>query len=945
MKTTIHVLIVGGGISGLTLANLLVHGEKKNKVRVTLFESKQTICPLQESIGGGIGLWPPSQSVLKNIPNFHEFIDKFGYKMPNPSYRDYKARILAKAHPDFDGLFPVQSVIRDDLLNLLLAGLEQADNFELITGQTIEGYQRDADKVIISCHNRLYKGDLLIACDGIHSKIRHILMAELKHPPITKTDLGYTYFRANPKLPVTALDMWWSSSFETWGSSKSIQHGNHEIRFGYVPLKPPNVFWFIAIKTQEHHKYLSPIKDIRLIDHETKAFLIDLVRSWEPIRGASGSILDYVKLISLTDKILRTDIAKIQDVETFPWAALDNRVILLGDSAHATAPNIAQGAGLGIEDAACLVSKLDRIDYLQGVSDYVRERKIRAKTVQNIADTIATIGQVQNPLLKQFRNMFMYTAARFFPSLQQRIFNYVVSFSLGGSTRAIYWQAPQLSITDDTQSSFIGGIFIQSSKLDDPIKAFKTSRIGGSGFGVITVKKAKYLTWVLEKCLGFPKDMYQGPFYAEVVPLSKGVQCWKRVFGYKSPDQRTYSTTHSGFCGFNRQVFLSEGIGGFLDKTLRFIYKIQLQPNKTLKYSSEGLTWTDLFKIPFSKHLLKSEWIEKPTQLGWEFDGKISCPLVGSLLHYYGQFKINPPGIIKNKKIIIAGGSGMIGQEVCLECIKKGYEVYCLSRFADTKINLEGIKVRVLYEDWSDIIDSNTIILNLSGASPGSKRWTNSVKSHIANSRFQVIENILINIKNAGEKPLKFLQASAAGFYGDAGEAILTEKSKPIIGRAPGTTYRVETCKEIEKRANKAECNVVHLRIGHVLSNTGGLLPYFKLAAFFLTSRFATGEQFVPFIHINDVARAIEFIADSDTIKEGAVNVTAPNPCTNTALLNKLRFTKRLGIPIPRPLLKFLIGQSFVILTDSERVLPQKLLHHGFKFNYNTIDESIDGLQ
>ncbi|MCE0721855.1 DUF1731 domain-containing protein [Legionella resiliens] len=948
MVKSVHVLIVGGGISGLTLANLLIHGNKKVKIHVTLFESRSESSN-QESIGGGIGLWPPSQSVLRNIPNYQKFIDQFGYNMPPPSYRDSNGKILARANDDFGDRFPIQCLNRDDLINFLLAGLKNRDDVEIITSQKICEYKRDNEQIVINIDgNKSYKGDLLIACDGIHSKIRNCLMSELEKPPVFETDLGYTYFRANTEIPVNTNHKWWSTSFETWGTCQSKKYGNHEVRFGYVPLKPPHVFWFIAIKTQKNHPYLSPIDGVELVNQDTKEFLKNLVREWEPIRTDSGdTVVAYEELINLTNKILRTDIAKIKGVEKFPWTSRDNRVVLMGDSAHATAPNIAQGAGLCIEDAACLASKLNRVDYLQGISEYEQERKPRAKTVQNVADLIASVGQVKNPLLRMLRNGVMRSATTLLPSLQRLIFEHAVSFSLGGSKKSAYWQAPRLFITDDARTSLFARVFPNFHLLDNHIKEFKTSSIGGSGLGVVTVEKPTSFAKIFGALAGFPSEMNKQPFYAEVVNLSKDVQRWNRVFGYNTPQQKTYTTTHSLYRGFNQQMYLSEGIGGILDKAFRFIYKIELQPDKSLKYESQGITIFDSFKLPLPTFLLpKSEWTEKPTETGWKFDGKVSFPMIGTLLHYYGHFQADKTEVVKNKRIIIAGGSGMIGQEVCLEFIKKGYEVYCLSRSANTLINIEGVKVRGIDEDWSDLIDKNTIILNLSGANPGAKRWTSSVKADIAESRFRVIDTIIRNIENASEKPLKYLQASAAGFYGNAGDSILTEESEPVFGGEPGTKFRVEVCKEIENRAEKANCNVINLRIGHVLSNRGGLLPYYRYAGFFCTSRFGSGNQYVPFVQVKDVAKAIEFIANNDTIMDGAINITAPQPCRNSEMLNELRLVKSgPGVPLSESVLKILLGESSVILTDSERVEPKRLLESGFKFNYDTLQESLFGLK
>ncbi|WP_115702996.1 TIGR01777 family oxidoreductase [Legionella sainthelensi] len=948
MVKSVHVLIVGGGISGLTLANLLIHGNKNVKFHITMFESRAFCNNNEQSIGGGIGIWPPSQAVLKNIPDYQNFIEQFGYIMPFPSYRDADGKILARAKEDFSDRFPVQCLNRDDLINMLLEGVKNRDDVEIITSQKIRGYERENDQVVVNVNGIKYNGDLLVACDGIHSKIRNCLMSELEQPPILETDLGYTYFRADTSLPVETQYKWWSQAFETWGNGDSKKYGTHEIRFGYVPLKPPNAFWFIAVKTQKDHKYLSPINGVQVVNEDTKEFLKELVKDWKPIRTDSGEIVvDYEELINSTHKILRTDISKIQGVEQFPWTSQDNRIVLMGDAAHATAPNIAQGAGLCIEDAACLASKLNRIDYLKGITEYEQERKPRAKTVQNVADLIATVGQVQNPLLKMLRNGVMRTANSFFPSLQRSIFEYFVSFSLGGSTKLRYWQAPRLSITDDASSSVFGSVFPESNQLDDHVKEFKTSHIGGSGTGIVTVEKPSSFAKIVGAFAGFPRDMNQQPFHAQVVNLSQGVQRWSRVFGYNTSQQKTYSTTHALYRGFNQKMYLSEGVGGFLDKAFRFIYQIKLQSDQSLKYESQGLTFFDSFQIPLPAFLLpKSEWIEKPTKDGWKFDGKISFPMIGTLLHYYGQFKIDKKDVVKNKRIIIAGGSGMIGQEVCLEFIRKGYDVYCLSRSAQTQLNIDGVKVRAMNEDWSDLIDKNTLILNLSGSNPGANRWTSSIKSDIAGSRFQVIDTIIQNIDRAREKPLKYLQASAAGFYGNAGDMILTEDSEPIVGGDPGTKFRVEVCKEIEERAKKANCNVVNLRLGHVLSNTGGLLPYYRFSGFFCAGRFGSGNQFVPFVHIKDVAKAIAFIANNDALVDGAINITAPQPCSNSEMLRELRLIKWApGVSLPESVLKLLIGESSVILTDSERVQPKRLLESGFQFDYNNINESLHGLQ
>ncbi|RUR07524.1 DUF1731 domain-containing protein [Legionella sp. km772] len=943
MTETMHVLIIGGGITGLTLANLLIHGKKQFKVQITLFETRPE--HHQDSLGGGIGLWPPSQAVLQTIPGYVHFIEHYGFIMPSPSYRDSQGRYLAKAPRDFSSRFPIQCLHRQDLVNTLLDALKNSADIQIINGQKIRYYERQGDKIVIEHNGIHYVGDVLIGCDGIHSQIRNCLMAELQLPPVYPTALSYTYFRANTQLPQDSSPNWWSSSFELWGKSESELYGHHILRFGYVPLRPPGVFWFIAIETQQAHPYLSPINTVQLVDEKTKQFLLNLVQAWQPIRNEEQAVLvDIAQLLKLTKHILRTDIEKMAGIERFPWTSKDNRIVLMGDAAHATAPNLAQGAGLCIEDAACFVSKLDRVDYLQGINDYAKERKPRALTVQKLADSIATLGQIKNPLVRALRDFLMQGATLLAPNLQQRIFEYVVSKSLGGSRKAIYWQIPPNIVRDAASTTLFARVFANYVWLEDHIKQFKTAKIAMDGIGEVSVKRAKFLSPLL-KILGLPPEMESQPFYAEVMNVAPDIQCWRRVFGYQTPQQKTYTTTHSLYCDFNRQIYLSESVGGLFDKLFQFIYTIS-QENNRLNNQSCGLVFYNLFKIPLPQFLLpKSSWEEKPCEKGWLFEGKISLPLLGTIVHYYGRFTINYPLPAPPKRIIVAGGSGMIGRTVCLAFLKKGYEVYCLSRFLTTKINIEGIRLRLIDEDWSDLIDKNTIIINLSGENPGAKRWSSSFKLKIAESRYAIIHRIIENIARAKHKPLKYLQASAAGYYGDAGAQLLSEESRPVVNEEKGSLFRIKVCEEIEQRASQAPCDVINLRIGHVLSQQGGLLPYFKLASFFLITKLGSGKQYIPFVHSDDLSQAITFIADSKTLRNGAVNITAPLPCQSAELLSELAWCKLIsGFSLPKSLLKLLIGDAYVVLTDSERVEPTRLLAQGFNFNYKTIKEALNGL-
>ncbi|MDF1647059.1 MAG: TIGR01777 family oxidoreductase [Legionellaceae bacterium] len=952
VKPIVRVLIGGGGITGLTLANLLQRGGKHVAFDVKILESHLANRSRYAGIGGGIGLWPPSQSVLSALPGYKKFIQDEGYVMPSPSYRDVTGRVLAKPNEHFEKRFPVQCIDRDGLSHMLLAGLKESDSVKIHYGAPIEKYERDGDEVVVKTQDgQLHRGDILVACDGIHSVLRNQLMSERQHAPVHPTDLGYTYFRANVRLPENGTGKWWSSSFETWGHAHTKAHGQHAVRFGYVPLKPPHAFWFIALKTQVNHPFLSPLGKVKLVDEDTKSFLKELVSTWQPVLNDEGdAAVCYQKLLDSTSEILRTDISKIEHVDRFPWRAEDNRVVLLGDAAHATAPNIAQGAGLCIEDAATLVSKLDRVDYLAAISEYEMERKHRAKTVQTYADAIAIAGQTQSPVLQGLRNGLMRTAIATMPTLQKHLFEGAVSHSLGGTHRQPYWWRPMLfsQLPSDNNNAFIDRVFDKSDQLAPVMKSFKRSLVGGSGYGQVTVETSFGLPTLIVAALGMPKPMKAQPFYAEVTNLSPEVQRWTRVFADKTAMQQTFATTHATFRDRDMQVYLSEGIGGWFDKVFRFIYSLEQGENGTLHYTSQGVTFFDQFKLPLPECLLpKSEWTETPTAEGWTFQGKLTFPGVESLLRYSGDFKVsNVPVASQTKRLIIAGGTGMIGEAICEHFIRLGYDVYCLSRNAHSTVPVDGVKVRALGEDWSDLINNKSIIVNLSGSNPGSKRWTTSVKTEIAESRYAVIQTIQDNIARARDKPLKYLQASATGIYGDRKGTVLTERTSEQTACEAGTQFRIDVCEELEKRSSATDCSVVNLRIGHVLSNEGGLLPYLRWAGLFGTSRMGSGEQYVPFIHIKDIVRAVEYIAEDNELIDGTVNLTAPESCTNKEILTALRpFKWSPGVPLPESVLKLMIGQSSVILTDSERVKPERLLEHGFEFEYETVTAALNGLK
>lgn len=180
-----------------------------------------------------------------------------------------------------------------------------------------------------------------------------------------------------------------------------------------MPLKEPLTFWFVAIPINRYG--LNEYQGSHTCSEEQKKWILSLFEHWK-------APIDIKQLILETpaETILRTDIRKIKGVTGFPWNSIHNNILIIGDAANATAPNIAQGAGLAIESAWDLISMVNFKDG-SGVDNFMSKRRKRAETVQNMADLVARVGQLHRPL-SDIRDLLMSTSTRVLRGLEERIF-------------------------------------------------------------------------------------------------------------------------------------------------------------------------------------------------------------------------------------------------------------------------------------------------------------------------------------------------------------------------------------------------------------------------------------------------------------------------------------------------------------------------------------------
>lgn len=288
-------------------------------------------------------------------------------------------------------------------------------------------------------------------------------------------------------------------------------------------------------------------------------------------------------------------------------------------------------------------------------------------------------------------------------------------------------------------------------------------------------------------------------------------------------------------------------------------------------------------------------------------------------------------------KIIIAGGTGLIGRALAASLAGAGHEVIVLSRQPERASTLRNVVVHAWDActpgNWGGLIDKETIIVNLAGENVGGRCWSRRQKVRIARSRVDAGRAVLAAVAAAEAKPRAVLQASAVGYYGSCGDKAITET------HPAGTDFLAEVCLQAEaSTAPVQELGVrwVALRTGVVLSRNGGALPVMvKLFRLGLGGRLGDGRQWFPWIHIEDAVAAIEFLMEHESAA-GPFNLSSFDPVRNRHFVRLLaRFLKRPAFfHVPSPVLRCVLGEMSSMLLSSQRAVPRRLLEMGFRFRF-----------
>ena len=294
---------------------------------------------------------------------------------------------------------------------------------------------------------------------------------------------------------------------------------------------------------------------------------------------------------------------------------------------------------------------------------------------------------------------------------------------------------------------------------------------------------------------------------------------------------------------------------------------------------------------------------------------------------------------------LITGATGFIGSKLVRRLVDNGDAVNYLARRRSAKFDSQ-----VSFHVWDTTKEEAPLksvphvdaIIHLAGE-PVAQRWTDEAKKRILSSRVDGTRNLVSALAHVRQKPEVLVMASAVGYYGDRGEEILTEDS------GPGKDFLADVCVKWEAEGVKARefgVRVVPIRFGTVLGKDGGAFPLMaKPARLGLGANFGDGQQWMSWIHVEDLLSLILFAAKEQSVT-GVLNGTSPQPVRNAI------FTKTLGEALHRPTflsapkfaLRAILGEMSEFLFDSLRVTPAAAQKAGFEYRFGGLRAALTDL-
>lgn len=300
----------------------------------------------------------------------------------------------------------------------------------------------------------------------------------------------------------------------------------------------------------------------------------------------------------------------------------------------------------------------------------------------------------------------------------------------------------------------------------------------------------------------------------------------------------------------------------------------------------------------------------------------------------------------KQRKIVIPGGTGFIGQEMAKHFVQQGDEVIILTRSQNKRqdgiqyIQWDGKSLGA----WTETFEGADAIINMAGRTVNC-RYNAKNKQQIYDSRLFSTEVIGVAIAQCQNPPTLWINAGSATIYRHALDRPMDEETGE-----PGSGFSVDVCQKWEatfQRMETPQTRKLMLRIAMVLGKDGGVMPPFmNLVKRGLGGTQGKGNQYISWIHEHDFIRAIEWLITHEEVT-GILNISSPHPEPNQKFMKTLRevMKRPFGLPATRWMLEigaWFIGTETELIVKSRRVIPGRLQALGFEFQYPHLKDAFD---
>ncbi|MDG1709248.1 MAG: TIGR01777 family oxidoreductase [Emcibacteraceae bacterium] len=297
------------------------------------------------------------------------------------------------------------------------------------------------------------------------------------------------------------------------------------------------------------------------------------------------------------------------------------------------------------------------------------------------------------------------------------------------------------------------------------------------------------------------------------------------------------------------------------------------------------------------------------------------------------------------KTILITWATGLIGKRLVKDYAHKGWKVICLVRNKKkAKKEFIGLSITIVVDlmELPQTVIINAVV-NLAGMPISIGLWTKARKEKILNSRLHTTRQVMELLKYLNKKPDIIIQGSACGYYGHGGNIELDEIAPPT------EIFMSTLCQKWEKECEDhlpETTRMVSLRLGVVLARDAKAFKQLKLPmSLGLGAVLGSGDQYFPWIHIDDVISAIEFAINNKNLC-GAINLVAPEALSQKQFSQK--FAKALNRPlfisVPAFVLRAALGELSDLFLLGQRAIPEKLVNHNFVFRYSSLNKALDNL-